>query len=258
VWLIRPDYRPGQFPSGGAVPDVHDIWKAGAPHIEMLSPDNGATGQHKYWWNRFTYPRNPFFVPETSGGVMGAASVYYAVGHLNAVGYEPFGIERDKPGGPLGRSYDIISQLAPVIMEARTKGKGWVDGVWFDALTRELQLDLGDYTLEVTPSVGGGGGRMPEPAPATPAVAPDPSGIFVAVAPDEFYMAGTGMSVNFVPRTPGPPNTAFTTYEEGHFVDGRWVRGLQLAAGDDIFRKALATIGGRQAASIVHVKIYRF
>jgi hypothetical protein len=188
---------------------------------------------------------------------MGAASVYYAVGHLNAVGYEPFGIERDKPGGPLGRSYDIISQLAPVILEARTKGQGWVDGVWFDELTRELQVDLGDYRLEVTPSVGGGG-RMSEPAPAAQGAAPDPAGIFVAVAPDEFYLAGTGMSVNFVPRTPGPPNTGFTTYEDGKFVDGRWVRGLQLAAGDDIFRKALATLGGRQAARIVHVKIYRF
>jgi len=182
--------------------------------------------------------------------------VFYAVGHLNAVGYEPFGIERDRPGSPLGRSYDIISQLAPLIMEARVKGKGWVDGVWFDALTRELQVDLGDYRLEATPAAGGG--RMPEPAPGAQAAAPDPAGIFVAVAPDEFYLAGTGMSINFVPRTPGPPNTGFTTYEDGKFVDGRWVRGLQLAAGDDIFRKALATLGGRQAARIVHVKIYRF
>ena len=254
VWLIRPDYRPGQFPSGGAVPDVHDIWKAGAPHIEMLSPDNGGTGQHKYWWNRFAYPRNPFFVPETSGGVVGAASVYYAVGHLNAIGYEPFGIERDKPGSPLGRSYDVISQLAPVMLEARTKGKGWVDGVWFDALTRELEVDLGDYRLEVTP----GGGRMPEPAAAAQEVAPDPSGIFVAVAPDEFYLAGTGISGNFVPLTPGPPNTAFTVYEDGKFVDGRWVRGLQEAAGDDIFRKALAVLAGRPTPRILHVKVYRF
>ena len=254
VWLIRPDYRPGQYPSGGAVPKVHDIWKAGAPHIEMLSPDNGGTGQHKYWWNLFTYPRNPFFVPETGGGALGAATVFYAVGHLNAIGYEPFGIERDKPGSPLGRSYDVISQLAPTILEARVKGKGWVDGVWFDSLTRELQLDLGDYRLEVTPAVAG---RAPDQVPAAQEGAPDPSGIFVAVAADEFYMAGSGLTVNFVPRTPGAPNTGFTTYEDGHFVDGRWVRGLQQAAGDDIFRKAMATLPGRTPA-IVHVKIYRF
>ena len=254
VWLIRPDYRPGQYPSGGAVPKVHDIWKAGAPHIEMLSPDNGGTGQHKYWWNLFTYPRNPFFVPETGGGALGAATVFYAVGHLNAIGYEPFGIERDKPGSPLGRSYDVISQLAPTILEARVKGKGWVDGVWFDSLTRELQLDLGDYRLEVTPAVAG---RAPDQVPAPQESTPDSSGIFVAVAADEFYMAGSGLTVNFVPRTPGAPNTGFTTYEDGHFVDGRWVRGLQQAAGDDIFRKAMATLPGRTPA-IVHVKIYRF
>jgi hypothetical protein len=220
----------------------------------MLSPDNGGTGQHKYWWNLFAYPRNPFFVPETSGGVVGAATVYYAVGHLNAIGYEPFGIERDKPGSPLGRSYDVISQLAPVILEARTKGRGWVDGVWFDALDRELQVDLGDYRLEVTP----GGGRIPESAPAAQEVTPDPSGIFVAVAPDEFYLAGAGISVNFVPLTPGPPNSGFTIYEDGSFVDGRWVRGLQEAAGDDIFRKALAVLAGGRTPRILHVKVYRF
>jgi hypothetical protein len=148
----------------------------------------------------------------------------------------------------------VISQLAPTILEARVKGKGWVDGVWFDSLTRELQLDLGDYRLEVTPAVAG---RAPDQVPAPQESTPDSSGIFVAVAADEFYMAGSGLTVNFVPRTPGAPNTGFTTYEDGHFVDGRWVRGLQQAAGDDIFRKAMATLPGRTPA-IVHVKIYRF
>ncbi len=251
VWLIRPDYRPGQYPSGGAVPKVHDIWKAGAPNIDMLSPDNGATRNHKYWWNLFTYPRNPLFVPETGGGAMGAATVYYAIGRLNALGWEPFGIERDKPRGPLSQSYDIISQLTPLIMEARTKGKGWVDGVWFDELTREQLVDLGDYTLEVTASAGTPPG-LPAPGQAAPV---DPSGIFVAVAPDEFYLGGSGLTINFVPRTPGPPNTGFAVYEQGKFVDGKWVPGLQLAAGDDIWRKALATM---RSGGILHVKVYRF
>lgn len=100
--------------------------------------------------------------------------------------------------------------------------------------------------------------RLTEPAPAAQEVAPDPSGIFVAVASDEFYLAGTGMSINFVPRTPGPPNTGFTIYEDGRFANGRWVRGLQLAAGDDILRKAMAVLAGRLTPRILHVKVYRF
>lgn len=29
--------RPGEYPSGGPVPQVHDIWRFGAPNMDMLS-----------------------------------------------------------------------------------------------------------------------------------------------------------------------------------------------------------------------------
>ena len=34
--LIRPDYKPGQYPSAGPLPHIMDVWQAGAPSIDFL------------------------------------------------------------------------------------------------------------------------------------------------------------------------------------------------------------------------------
>jgi beta-galactosidase GanA len=37
--LIRPNYKPGQYPSAGPLPHIMDIWRAGGPLIDFFSPD---------------------------------------------------------------------------------------------------------------------------------------------------------------------------------------------------------------------------
>ncbi|MBK7257736.1 MAG: beta-galactosidase, partial [Ignavibacteriae bacterium] len=37
--LIRPNYKPGQYPSAGPLPHLMDVWKAAAPQIDFLAPD---------------------------------------------------------------------------------------------------------------------------------------------------------------------------------------------------------------------------
>jgi len=37
--LIRPNYQPGQYNSGGPLPHSLDIYRAGAPHLDFFSPD---------------------------------------------------------------------------------------------------------------------------------------------------------------------------------------------------------------------------
>jgi len=39
--------------------------------------------------------------------------------------------------------------------------------------------------------------------------------IFIAVGPDEYYAAGTDVSVSFTPNTPGPEHAGIGTVEEG-------------------------------------------
>ena len=40
AWIVQPeDKGPGDYPSGGPQDHMHDIWRAGGPQIDMLSPD---------------------------------------------------------------------------------------------------------------------------------------------------------------------------------------------------------------------------
>jgi beta-galactosidase GanA len=37
--LVRPGHQPGQYPSGGPLPHLIDVWRAAAPSIDFLAPD---------------------------------------------------------------------------------------------------------------------------------------------------------------------------------------------------------------------------
>jgi beta-galactosidase GanA len=39
TWLAGPDASPGQYPSGGPLPDVMDVWKAAGDAIDIYAPD---------------------------------------------------------------------------------------------------------------------------------------------------------------------------------------------------------------------------
>ena len=97
--LIRPNYEPGQYNSGGPLPHSMDVWHAGAPSLDLLSPDI-YFNEFAYWAGKYARPDNPLFIPETQGGSPGAANALYAFGHLSAIGFSPFGIE-DQGNVPL-------------------------------------------------------------------------------------------------------------------------------------------------------------
>ncbi len=84
-----------------------------------------------------------------------------------------------------------------------------------------------------------------------------PFGIFIAVGPDEYILAGSNLSVNFYPNTPGPPITGLGTVQQGRFLDGQWVFSRQLA-GDDTGQGTLLTLRGGRAPTILRVKLYRY
>jgi hypothetical protein len=88
------------------------------------------------------------------------------------------------------------------------------------------KIQLGNYTLEVA--------RMrSRVAPGATAAPPGyAAAIFIATGPDEYYAAGTDVSVTFSPNTPGPEHAGIGTVEEGTFVGGRWIASRQLA-GDE-------------------------
>jgi len=254
--LIRPNYAPGQYNSGGPLPHSMEIWRAGGPQLDFVAPD--IYFEFKKWCAKYDRPGNPLFIPEAAGGAQGAANVFYAVGHHNAIGFAPFGIdgsgESAEGDRELARSYDILSQLAPLILENQPRGR--VEGALLEDLTPSQRVRLGDYTLNVA---GAGPRRAIPGAPLGPPSAPTqtPHGIFIAAGPDEFYMAGSGLNITLTPNTPGPPIAGLATVEEGRFVDGRWIRGRTLA-GDDTGQGNNISLRGGPGAGILRVRVYRY
>jgi beta-galactosidase GanA len=251
--LIRTSYVPGQYNSGGPLPQSFDIWRAGAPRLDMLSPD--IYFNFKEWTARYDQPGNPLFVPETFGGAAGAPNAFYAIGHETAMGFSPFGIGgAPEPTDVLGPVYDALAQLTPLILEHQASGAG-MDAVVVNELTRAQRIRVGDYTLDLTPLAGGGGrGGASSPAGGTP----PPFGIFIATGPNEYVMAGRGLGIRFTPETPGPTYVGLGTVQEGRFADGRWVTSRQLAGDDTGQGTALSLRGTPHGPGMMRVTLYRY
>ncbi len=291
AWLQQPNMAwPGTYPSGGPLPQVHDIWRAGAPNIDVLAPDLYLEYFDEVC-ERFTRNGNPLFIPETSSNPVNAINAFVK---FNAIGYSPFYIERGVgPDTNLAAAYRLITSMAPAI--TAQQGKNRMAAVRINRGDPPLKVSLGEYTLNLT---GMGAGRIPiapEPAAAAqpggqpglqaqgapqggrgqagqqPAQAQPQGGrgqagqqpaagldvaIFIAAGPNEFYMSGNNgnIRVAFTPNTPGPQTVGLGDVQEGKFVDGKWVVVRQLG-GDDTGQGELLTL---RPNTLMRVTVYRY
>src|ERR1035441_5351332 len=269
AWLQQPDHAwPGTYPSGGPLPQVHDVWRAGAPAVDMLAPDLYLEYFDEVC-ERFTRNGNPLFIPETSAR---SGNALVAFGKYGAIGFSPFGIERSVGADTdLAATYKIIAQMAPAI--AAHQGKDTMTAVRLSQGDAPRQVRLGNYTLNLSYTGRGRAPIAPEPAreagappppPPASAARPGPAGasaapmeaaaILVASGPDEFYLGGGGMRISFTPNTPGPAIVGLGIVQEGKFVDGKWTVVRQLG-GDDIGQGEILTL---RPNTILRVAVYRY
>lgn len=244
--LIRPGYVPGQYPSGGPLPHLMDIWRAGAPQIDFLAPDIYFPNFTE-WVRRYHRAGNPLFIPEIGLGQLNAVQALYAFAQHDAIGFSPFGIESadEATGEALAAGYDLLRQLAPLILAHQ--GKGTMVGLLPENLELQRQpqqISLGGYRLNVTyerPSA--------ERAPLS-------GGLAIAIGQDEFLFAGTGVTVTFEADSPGDPQVGILSVEEGKYVNGAWVAGRRLNGDQTHQGRHLRLEPGR--FSIQRIKLYRY
>jgi hypothetical protein len=249
AWLPGKNAQPGRdYPSGGPLAHLLDIWQAGGPQIDILAPDNYGYGTaFEERCKSYTRAGNPLFIPETSHTAFGAVNMFSAFGNHDAMGYSPFAVEKlidpDSPHfAALDKSYAALSQLAPLILQHQ--GRGAMAGAMLDKAHPTRKLTLGGYTLELDIAR-----YWAYPPAEYPAV------ILIAVASDEFVVAGSGATVAFTPNTPGPPRASFARVDEGKFVDGRWIPRRRLN-GDEIDNGRQLRLDGDRFM-IQWVKLYR-
>jgi hypothetical protein len=189
--LNRPQAKPGNYPSGGPLPHLMDIWKAGGPSIDFLSPDF-YNPDLKHWCDLYTRQGNPLFIPEHRFDNTVAAKAAYSIGHYESIGFSPFSVESSvNPGNEnLGKMFNIISQLTPIITSQQGQNK--IEGVLLDKQNQETVFQLGKYEFTVRHSYTLGYENSSKNETWDPAGA-----IFVQTGDDEFYVSGSGVVVTF-------------------------------------------------------------
>ena len=245
--LYSPGRVPEFTPSHGRPWDVvMDIWRAGAPQIDIISPDIYG-GDFATFCAKYTQNGNPLLIPETGGGAAGAVKALYAFGRHDAICFSPFGIDRMASNDPLTATYALLSQLAPMI--SAHQGNGTMSAVMMNAGDPVQKVPVGNYTLEVAVSRPRGASAATAAPQAVPA-----AGLFIATGPDEYFMVGNGLSITFSSNAPGTRLAGLGTVEEGAFVNGRWVPGRWLA-GDDTEEGDYLML---RNMGIVRVTVYRY
>jgi hypothetical protein len=266
AWIVQPeDKGPGDYPSGGPQDHMHDIWRAGAPGLDMLCPDIYLPNFTELA-DRYSRSGNPLYVPESAGDLRGAGNLFYAVGQRHAIGYSQFGIDgiaRSAAGAganpgrggaaqpqqveqlPLSEAYEMLSQLAPFILEHQSSDT--IASVVVNKDKPDQQLKLGNYTLNA---------GLPRNR-RNPTAVPDTTGygIFMATGPNEYLMAGNNLQVTFAPNS-GVGFAGIARQESGRFEDGNWVHIRFLAGDDSVLRYDLgAAADAGQSASGVRLTV---
>lgn len=214
--LNAPDKKPGEYPSAGPLPHLMDVWKAAGTAIDFLSPDfyNPA---FKHWNDLFTRQGDPLFIPEHRFDTSAPFKGLYAIGHYEAMGFSPFSIESvvDAKKEPLGKIYDLVKQLIPVI-EAN-KGQGKIDGVLLDKENQVQIIQLGNYefTFKHDYTLNWSDGAKEDTWPTSAA-------IIIEIGTDEFYIAGSGIVVTFKPLKNKNLNAGILKTDQGKFENETW------------------------------------
>jgi beta-galactosidase GanA len=226
--LIRPGHQPGQYPSAGPLPHLLDVWRAGAPAIDLLAPDIYFQNFTE-WTRRYARNGNPLFIPEALPGPEAALNGIFAFASHNAIGFSPFGIETigESAARAIADGFDLVAQLTPLI--TKHQGLGTMVGLLSEGVEQRQpqRVALGDYVMFVSferpipPAVAEGlagpGGSEGSGAATQPS-----GGLVIQEEPDEFILSGTGITATFQARGLGPVQAGILSVEEGRFVNGNW------------------------------------
>ena len=238
VWLAENGWRrPGSdYPSGGAVSHLVDLWKWAAPHVDLIAPDIyiADSAVYRQVCAAYSRPDNPLFVPESGGFLANAIHLFEAIANHHAIGYAIFGVESlltaDGSVKPNARqaveSFHFVEAALPLIERFHKTGNIYAVGQ-HEFMTEQL-FDFGAYW---------GMARFQSGDYFNP---PDKEergrGLIFLAGANEFYLVGAGYSLMLKEKAGeieefSKPHdrfdghmTHYLSVEEGHFAaDGSWV-----------------------------------
>ena len=226
--------------SGGPNWNVIGVWKAAAPHIDLVAPDIYTRDQRTYvaYLDHYRRADNALLVPET-GNARDHARFFWAALGRGAIGFAPFGMDSTEYSNyPLGaRDLDAPTieafaanyrLFAPMVRDwARIAFEHPTWGAAKAAGNADQSTTMGRW--RVTAQFGLGQFGEPEwvaKDSTFPTSAAEPvGGVVVAqLGPDEFLVAGNFVRVRFaLAASAAGENSQILSADEGTLTDGAWV-----------------------------------
>ncbi|KAH0379223.1 glycoside hydrolase, partial [Aureobasidium melanogenum] len=221
--------EPGDYPSGGGVVDVLDVWQAFAPSLDFIAPDiylnDYATSCRLYRHNK-----QPLFIPEQRRDEYGALRIWTAFGSHACIGTSPFGCETVGPMlSPFRKHYGLLAKMKHHILTAQAQDNASI-GFFFDDLAADgsdpspkVTATFGDYNLLIERSFVFG-----RPSAG--------SGMIICTKDDNhFLLVGWGFQVTFKHKSPKAHFTGILRFEEIDIDDANTgaMRTVRLLNGDE-------------------------
>jgi len=212
--------KPGEYPSGGPLAHLIDIWHAAAPAIDVLGVDIYDKG-YADWVAKYHLHNNPLFVPEIRLEDKDAMYALYAFGHHGAMGFCPFSIEdypifnkntnqndnenldlsiddqlnafsaKSANLSPIASCYKLLRQAEPLILERQ--GTKDMEGVLLTNEEREKDIITPDgirLTIKHSYSLGW------EPG-SKDATWPEAACIILRLGKEDYLVIGSGVVITY-------------------------------------------------------------
>ena len=229
--LNRPAAQPGDYPSGGPIPHLIDVWKAGAPSLDLIAPDIYFPDFSELV-ARYDRPDNVLFIPEAGRASIATlmADSLLAFGEHRAIGFSPFSVDTfgETEAATVRQAYAILALLEPAIAKGQSDGtiRAAKPPVAFDGSVdeRPQELTLGSYRFTVSFI-----------DPWTPRNRQHPeehAALIIQTGPEDYLVAGTGAVLTFTGASAGPPLAGIDVDWEQKLENGRLVD-MRLLNGDE-------------------------
>ena len=269
--------KPGQYPSGGPLAHLIDIWHAAAPSIDVLGVDIYDKG-FTDWAGKYHLHNNPLFIPEIRLEDSDAMRALYAFGHHGAMGFCPFSIEdypvSSNPGletsaadidlsqddqlnaftvarqnlSPIAAAYRLLRQAEPLILARQ--GTADMDAV---LLTHDEHVIATPDAITITArhsySLGWEAG-------AKDSQWPEAACIILRLGKDDYLAIGSGVVLTFSDSKSSEQRIGIACCEEVEIADGE-LKSLRRLNGDQTHQGRHVRIPANQY-QIQHFKLYRY
>ncbi|KAF5229121.1 hypothetical protein FANTH_14301 [Fusarium anthophilum] len=216
AWLARPGAAgaaagggtPGEYPSGGPVSNVLDIWQRFAPSLNFLCPDI-YTAPYSETCRDYTHGGQPLLIPEQRRDAVGARQVWISIGTYKAIGTSPFGIDTLKPlVNHFSEAYKLLDSVSSHVLRARREARHIVGFAFDDPplldqvdTTPEFTIEFQDYHVTIDRAFVFGKKAAGY-------------GMIIELEPDKFLLIGKGFKAEWKSRNSALPYTDILSFLE--------------------------------------------